>query len=223
MYLLYNKSGFKTFTIIKNERYMQADKIRTDADIIAQFQNGDEKAFAKLVNRYAASLYTYLYRMTGDKQTAEDLLQDLFVKVLKALPSYREQGKFSSWIFGIAHRLAVDFTRKKKRRAAFLPDIPAKRDEMDIGSLVVEESLTPEELMHNKEHQQILSSAIDKLPPEQKQVLLLREHGDLSFREIAELVECPLNTVLGRMRYALLNLRKIISHELRGEITDVLR
>jgi len=194
----------------------------TDAQLISRFRNGESSAFDRLVDRYQKPLFTYLFRLVGDRQGAEDIFQDTFLKVIKGLQSYKEQNKFRNWLFGIAHHLAIDFLRKEQRdQKIFINRESGQLNEATIGEFV-DPAILPDRKIENKELKQILSRAISQLNLEQRQVFLLREHSDMTFKEIAEMLERPLNTALARMRYALSNLRKILNNEYRGELLDVL-
>ena len=190
----------------------------TDAQLLNRFRNGDNSAFDRIVDRYRKPLFTYLIRFVGVHQVAEDIFQDTFLKVLRGLYNYREQSRFSNWLFGIAHHLAIDFLRREKRHQKIF-----STNEVDKGNdSYLETNQLPDRKIEQKELKRILNDAINKLSDEQKEVFLLREHSDLTFKEIAELLNRPLNTVLAQMRYAMLNLRKILTKEYCGEISHVL-
>lgn len=190
--------------------------------MIAQFLGGNKTAFETLINPYRQRLYSYLCRMVSDSEAAKDLFQDMMVNVLNALPKYREQQKFSNWLFSIAHNLAMNYISKQQRKSAIMMENTFSDADTESFDAWADESFSPEEILKKKELQDILKSSIEKLPVEQKQILLLREYSGLPFKEIALMLDCPINTVLGRMRYALLNLRKIIHQEIGGDISNVL-
>ena len=194
----------------------------SDSSLIARFLSGDTTAFETLINPYRQRLYSYLCRMLGDSEAAKDLFQDVVVNVLNALPKYQEQRKFSNWLFSIAHNLAMNYIQKQKQKSAIILENTFSDTDSEMLNAWADESFSPEEILKKKELQDILKTAIEKLPTEQKQILLLREYSGLPFKEIAQMLDCPLNTVLGRMRYALLNLRKIIHQEIGGDISNVL-
>ncbi len=194
----------------------------SDSALIAHFLGGNIKAFETLMNPYRQRLYSYLCRMVSDAEAARDLFQDVMVNVLKALPKYQEQKKFSSWRFSIAHNLATNYLQKQHRLTAMRAEDADSDTSTELLNLQADDAFSPEEILNNKELETILKKAIEMLPVEQKQVLLLREYSGLSFKEIAQMMDCPLNTVLGRMRYALLNLRKIVHQEIGGDISNVL-
>ncbi len=176
-----------------------------DSELISQYRNGSEAAFEKLVDKYKTRVYTTIFMIVKDQGVAEDLLQDVFVKVVQTLNSdrYNEEGKFQPWLMRIAHNLAIDHFRKMKRYPSIL---------MEDGSNVfntlnfAEENV--EDLKVKDETHALVRQLIDELPENQKQVLIMRHYMDLSFQEIAEQTGVSINTALGRMRYALINLRK---------------
>jgi RNA polymerase sigma factor (sigma-70 family) len=194
----------------------------SDSSLIVRFLSGDTKAFEALINPYRQRVYSYLCRMVSDSDAAKDLFQDMMVKVLKSLPKYQEQQKFSNWLFSIAHNLAMNYIQKQKQKSTIILGNEFSDSDTELFGVLADESFSPEEILKKKELQDILKSSIEKLPIEQKQILLLREYSGLPFKEIARMLDCPLNTVLGRMRYALLNLRKIIHQEIGGDISNVL-
>ncbi len=176
-----------------------------DSELISQYRNGSEVAFERLVDKYKTKVYTTILMIVKEQGVAEDLLQDVFVKVVQTLNSdrYNEEGKFQPWLMRIAHNLAIDHFRKMKRHPTVV---------MEDGSNVfntmhfAEENV--EELKVKDETYALVRQLIDELPESQKQVLIMRHYMDLSFQEIAEQTGVSINTALGRMRYALINLRK---------------
>lgn len=176
-----------------------------DAELINLYRNGSEAAFEQLVKRYQSRVYSTIYLIVKDQGVAEDLLQDVFVKVIHTLNAdgYSEEGKFQPWLMRIAHNLAIDYFRKSKR----YPTIIMEDGENIFNTLQFAE-LSIEELQVKEDTTELLRRLIDELPEAQKQVLLMRHYMDLSFQEIAEQTGVSINTALGRMRYALINLRK---------------
>jgi RNA polymerase sigma-70 factor (ECF subfamily) len=177
----------------------------SDSELVSLYITGNENAFELLVKRHKNKVFTTVLLIVKDTYTAEDLLQDTFIKAIHTMKSgrYNEEGKFSSWICRIAHNLAIDFFRKEKRN----PTI-----EMEDGSNVfntlafAEESI--ESLQIKEDTHKRLRELIQQLPEAQKEVLIMRHYADMSFQEIAETTGVSINTALGRMRYALINLRK---------------
>jgi RNA polymerase sigma-70 factor (ECF subfamily) len=177
----------------------------SDSELVSLYISGNENAFELLVKRHKNKVFTTILLIVKDTYTAEDLLQDTFIKAIHTMKSgrYNEEGKFSSWICRIAHNLAIDYFRKEKRN----PTI-----EMEDGSNVfntlafAEESI--ESLQIKEDTHKRLRELIQQLPEAQKEVLIMRHYADMSFQEIAETTGVSINTALGRMRYALINLRK---------------
>ena len=177
----------------------------SDSELVALYQNGNEEAFEELVNMYKARIFTSIYLIVKDNYLAEDILQETFIKAINTIKrgKYNEEGKFLPWIMRIAHNLAVDHFRKSKRFPVVV---------MEDGSPVfntVNFSEAPFETVQiQKEIQDKVRYLIQDLPDTQKQVLIMRHYMDLSFQEIADTTGVSINTALGRMRYALINLRK---------------
>ncbi|TDQ12962.1 RNA polymerase ECF family sigma subunit [Algoriphagus boseongensis] len=176
-----------------------------DSELIAQYRNGSEVAFDLLVDRYQSKIYTTIFLIVKDQKIAEDLLQDVFVKVVQTLNSdrYNEEGKFQPWILRIAHNLAVDHFRKQKRYPTIL---------MEDGSNVFNSLKFAEDSVEDKRIKEdtieLVKRLIEELPESQKEVLIMRHYLDMSFQEIADQTGVSINTALGRMRYALIHLRK---------------
>ena len=177
----------------------------SDSELVALYQNGNEEAFEELVNRYKARIFTSIYLIVKDNYLAEDILQETFIKAINTIKrgKYNEEGKFLPWIMRIAHNLAVGHFRKSNRFPVVV---------MEDGSPVfntVNFSEAPFETVQiQKEIQDKVRYLIQDLPDTQKQVLIMRHYMDLSFQEIADTTGVSINTALGRMRYALINLRK---------------
>ncbi|WP_226389708.1 RNA polymerase sigma factor [Penaeicola halotolerans] len=181
----------------------------SDSELISQFRKGNEEAFALIVNKYKAKVFTSVYLIVKDKDVAEDLIQEVFIKVIKTVRSdrYNEEGKFQPWLMRIAHNLAIDHFRKNKRYPTIvLEDGSSLFDKVEFS----EESYESVQIK-NETHEK-LRQLIDDLPETQKQVLIMRHYMDMSFQEIADQTGVSINTALGRMRYALINLRKKITH-----------
>lgn len=182
----------------------------SDSALVSLYITGDESAFETLVKRHKNKVFTTILLIVKDTYTAEDLLQDTFIKAIHTMKSgrYNEEGKFSSWICRIAHNLAIDYFRKEKRNPMI---------EMEDGSNVfntlafAEESI--ESLQIKEDTHRRLRELIQQLPEAQKEVLIMRHYADMSFQEIAETTGVSINTALGRMRYALINLRKKLTNQ----------
>jgi RNA polymerase sigma factor (sigma-70 family) len=178
----------------------------TEQELIKQFINGDPKALEILIYQHKAKIFTSIYLLVKDKDLAEDIFQDTFIKVIDKLKSenYTNEGKFAAWVIRIAHNLCIDHFRKAKSRT-FVKNTD-DRDAFDRIGFAAELN------DHNIEWRQSCANMrkmLDKLPAEQREVIILRHYADLSFAEIAGLTKCSINTALGRMRYGLINLRKM--------------
>jgi len=181
---------------------------RNDSELVSLYIAGDEKAFEILVNRHKNRVFTSIMLIVKDTDVAQDLLQDSFIKAIHTMKGgrYNEEGKFSSWISRIAHNLAIDYFRKEKRN----PTIQLEDNIKAFNSLTYAED-SAETLQIREETFARLKAMIDLLPENQKEELIMRHYADMSFQEIAEATGVSINTALGRMRYALINLRKKMS------------
>jgi RNA polymerase sigma factor (sigma-70 family) len=178
-----------------------------DIQLIKLYRDGDLSAIEELVRRYKDRIYTSIFFLVKDKYLAEDIFQDVFFKVIDTINSgrYNEEGKFLGWAMRIAHNLCVDHFRKIKRS----PTIRTT-DGQDVFEWIhVVEEGPDAKMMRNQSHDRV-RRMLDLLPEEQKEVIVLRHYGNLSFKEIADLTDCSINTALGRMRYGLINLRKMM-------------
>ena len=169
--------------------------------------SGDENALTTLINRHQTKIYSFIYSKISDRDISDDIFQDTFIKVIKTLKSnsYNEEGKFLPWVMRIAHNLIIDHFRRNKKMPMY-----RETEEFSIFSLMTDKSLTIENQMISDQVESDLRKIIEELPEDQKEVLVMRMYQDLSFKEISELTGVSINTALGRMRYAILNLRKII-------------
>jgi RNA polymerase sigma factor (sigma-70 family) len=181
--------------------------IISDEELLEQYQLGDESALRVLVNRHKSKIFTTIMLRVKDRALAEDIFQDTFVKVINTLKrgSYKEEGKFIQWILRIARNLVIDHFRKVSR----LPMITDSEGEDIFRSIRIAEE-NQEDKIIIEERDEHLRKLIQALPDEQREVLIMRHYGDLSFKEIADMTGVSINTALGRMRYALNNMRKLI-------------
>ncbi len=181
------------------------DKRFSDSQLVTLYQTGNEEAFEMLLHRHKSRIYTAIYMIVKDRYVAEDLLQDTFIKAVNTIKGgrYNDEGKFLPWISRIAHNLAIDRYRRDKR----YPEVVLEDGSRVFDSLQFsEESFETKQLLQDSKAR--LRDLIKELPPEQKQVLIMRHYLDMSFQEIAERTGVSINTALGRMRYSLINLRK---------------
>ena len=179
----------------------------TDAELVAQYRNGKQAAFDELLSRYKNKVYTTIYLIVRDRYIAEDLSQEVFIKVINRITSkdYHEEGKFGGWVGRIAHNLAIDYFRKKKRN----PEIVLEDGTNVFNTLEFTEESIESAQIQQETHTK-LKSLIESLPDSQKEVLVMRHYAEMSFKDIAESTGVSINTALGRMRYALINLRKLM-------------
>jgi len=180
-------------------------QIKQDSIWIKSFLAGNRKGFDALYKKYEKPLFSYILRYSHNQETAEDIFQKTWFKVIRGLNSYEEQGSFGSWLFGIAHNNCIDYFRKNSK-IHIDDNITGK----GMDSLNNPVASNPESQLIKQEGRDQLKTAIAGLPEEQKQVVLLRLYGEFTFKEIAEKCECSINTVLGRMHYAVRNLKKVV-------------
>ena len=179
----------------------------SDAVLVSEYINGDENALSVLINRHKQKVYSFIYSKVFDRDVTEDVFQDTFIKVIRTLKlgKYNEEGKFLPWVMRIAHNLVIDHFRKNKRMPKF-----DNTDEFNIFSVISDASLNAEKRMVKDQVESDIRRLIEELPEDQKQVLIMRMYKDMSFKEISENTGVSINTALGRMRYALINLRKLV-------------
>ncbi|HEY0670110.1 MAG TPA: sigma-70 family RNA polymerase sigma factor [Sphingobacteriaceae bacterium] len=180
---------------------------QSDQDLIHSYIGGNEASLEELIRRHKSKIYTSIYLLVKDQYLAEDIFQDTFIKVINTLKAgkYNEEGKFLPWVMRIAHNLVIDFFRKEKRTPVI-----TNVDGFDIFDVIKIYDESMEDRIVREQTHKDLKAMIQLLPSEQKEVLIMRHYGELSFKEIADITEVSINTALGRMRYALNNLRKMM-------------
>ncbi|AIY14228.1 MULTISPECIES: RNA polymerase sigma factor [Cellulophaga] len=178
-----------------------------DSVLVKNYINGEEKALEILINRHNQRISSFIYSKVLNRDVTEDIFQDTFIKVIKTLRkgSYSEEGKFLPWVMRIAHNLVIDHFRKNKRMPMF-----EGSDDFNIFSVIGDDQLNIEKQLIKDQIDNDLNILIEELPEDQKEVLMMRIYKDMSFKEISENTGVSINTALGRMRYALINLRKVI-------------
>ncbi len=183
-----------------------------DKELVKNFMGGDSFALETLINRHKDRVYTYILFIVKNEKLAEDIFQDTFIKVIKSLRKgkYNEQGIFVSWVIRIAHNLTIDYFRKQSRMPTYSND---ENPDIDIFNSQKFSDATIEDEIIQEQIASEIRQLVDILPNEQKEVVLLRHFGNLSFKEIAEQTDVSINTALGRMRYALINLRKLVEEK----------
>ncbi|MCF8235208.1 MAG: sigma-70 family RNA polymerase sigma factor [Bacteroidales bacterium] len=187
---------------------MQVTKVN-DKELISKYLQGNQASLEKLIKRHQNKVFAYILMIVKDKELADDIFQDTFIKVINTIKagSYKEEGKFIQWVMRIAHNLIIDHFRKSKR----IPVIDNSKDEYDIFDTISLKDPSVEERMVTDQIHEDVRKLIEYLPPEQKEVLFMRHYSEMSFKDIAEQTNVSINTALGRMRYALINLRKLIA------------
>lgn len=178
-----------------------------DAFLVKSYIEGDEYSLSILINRHQQRIYSFIFSKVFDKDIAEDIFQDTFIKVIRTLKKgkYNEEGKFLPWVMRIAHNLVIDHFRKNKRMPKF-----ENSGDFNIFSVLSDSDLNAEKQLIKDQIEADVQELIKELPEDQLEVLVMRIYKDMSFKEISERTGVSINTALGRMRYALINLRKVI-------------
>lgn len=179
-----------------------------DKALVDLYQSGNDKALAELINRYQEKVFTSILLFVRNEILAEDLFQDTFIKVIETLRKgkYAEEGKFLPWVLRISHNLCIDHYRRIKRT----PTV-TNSEGQDIFNVLKFADDSPEDRLVQWQTNDKVRELLDQLPDEQKEVVILRHYADLSFKEIANITDVSINTALGRMRYALINMRRLIT------------
>lgn len=178
-----------------------------DSVLVNNYINGHEKSLEILIIRHKQRIFSFILSKVSDREVAEDIFQDTFIKVINTLKkgAYSEEGKFLPWVMRISHNLIIDHFRRNKRLPKF-----NNTDDFDIFDVLSDDMLSVENQIIKSQILEDVRNLIEELPDDQKEVLLMRMYRDMSFKEIAENTDVSINTALGRMRYALINLRKLI-------------
>lgn len=181
--------------------------ILNDKELVLSYQNGDVASFQILVDRYQNKIFSYILMLVKDKQLADDIFQDTFLKIIRTIKAgvYKEEGKFIQFAMRIAHNLIIDYFRKAKR----LPMVDPTKEDYDMLDNARFQDPSVEEQMVTEQIHDDIRKMVEFLPEEQREVLVMRMYEDMSFKEIADATNVSINTALGRMRYALINLRKM--------------
>jgi RNA polymerase sigma factor (sigma-70 family) len=182
-----------------------------DQDLVQAYIQGDQSAIEILINRHRSKVYTYILLTIKNQPLAEDLFQETFIKVIQSLRAgkYKDNGRFLSWVIRIAHNLVIDHFRKEKQMNSVSND----DTEVDLFNSKKFSDANIEDLIISSQIKSEIRALIEELPDDQREVVLLRHYGCLSFKEIADQTGVSINTALGRMRYALINLRKLIKEK----------
>lgn len=183
------------------------DVLLSDAALVRNYIQGEESSLSVLINRHQQRIYSFIYSKVYDRDITEDIFQDTFIKVIRTLKrgGYNEEGKFLPWVMRISHNLVIDHFRKNKRMPKF-----DNTGDFNIFSVLSDSDLNAEKQIIKSQVENDVRKLIEELPDDQKEVLKMRIYKDMSFKEIANKTDVSINTALGRMRYALINLRKVI-------------
>ena len=178
----------------------------TDQELIKTYLDGNDKAFEILLKRHKDKIYTSIYLFVKDREKANDIFQDVFIKIVDTLRKgkYNHEGKFLQWAMRISYNMCVDNFRRNKRRTKV-----SATETFDIFDVLESKDENMETMMIKSQMHKRVRKLVDQLPPEQKEVVILRHYADMSFKEISQLTRVSINTALGRMRYALINMRKM--------------
>lgn len=181
--------------------------LTSDAQLVRAYIDGNEAALCQLITRHKEKVFSFIYSKVYDRDVAEDIFQDTFIKVIRTLKrgAYNEEGKFLPWVMRISHNLVIDYFRKNNRMPKF-----ENNGDFNIFSVLSDDSLNAEKRLIKDQVADDVKRLIEELPEDQKNVLIMRMYKDMSFKEISEQTGVSINTALGRMRYALINLRKVI-------------
>ncbi len=181
--------------------------VLNDQELVTLYLAGDERAFEQLLHRHKRKVWSHIYLLVRDRELTEDIFQDVFIKVVNTLKEgrYNEEGKFLPWVMRIAHNLVIDHFRRNKK----MP-LVRSNDDHDVFATLAQPGKNMEQRLVNLQIDEDVRRLIDHLPEEQREVVMMRTYLGMSFKEIAEHTEVSINTALGRMRYALINMRKMI-------------
>lgn len=181
--------------------------VLNDQELVTLYLAGDERAFEQLLHRHKRKVWSHIYLLVRDRELTEDIFQDVFIKVVNTLKEgrYNEEGKFLPWVMRIAHNLVIDHFRRNKK----MP-LVRSNDDHDVFATLAQPGKNMEQRLVNLQVDEDVRRLIDHLPEEQREVVMMRTYLGMSFKEIAEHTEVSINTALGRMRYALINMRKMI-------------
>jgi RNA polymerase sigma-70 factor (ECF subfamily) len=194
---------------------MSAQQFINDQQLVHLYINGNESALSTLIHRHKKQIFSHIIQLVKNKAVAEDIFQDTFIKVINTLKkgNYKEEGKFLPWVMRISHNLTIDYFRREQRLPTISGTTNKDGKEFDVFSLIPIYDKNREQEIIEKQIESDIRKLIENLPDEQKEVLMMRHYFDMSFKEISEQTNVSINTALGRMRYALINMRKMIEEK----------
>jgi len=192
----------------------------SDKSLVSAYVSGNEEAFKQLLKRHKSNVFHYILSKVKDRELADDIFQDTFIKVIKTLKAgnYNEEGKFLPWVLRIAHNLVVDHFRRTNK-VRMISESSSYSEEFNIFSVLAQEDRNVEQAISKEELELQIVNVMQSLPESQKEILYMRIFQDMSFKDISEAKDISINTALGRMRYALINMRKLI--EKHGVVVDL--
>jgi len=190
-------------------------QLLSDNELVKLYMNGNEESLSILVKRHKRRIFSYIYLITRHKALTEDVFQETFFKVIQTLKKeqYNEEGKFLPWVLRIAKNLIIDHFRKVKKMPSISSVINDEGEETCIFDIIPEESHTLKDSAETRKFKEMIRSIVSDLPQDQKEVVIMRTYYDMSFKEISEVTNVSINTSLGRMRYALINLKKMLEEK----------
>jgi RNA polymerase sigma factor (sigma-70 family) len=190
-------------------------QLLSDNELVKLYVNGNEESLAILVKRHKRRIFSYLYLICRNKELTEDIFQETFFKVIQTLKKrqYNEEGKFLPWVLRIAKNLMIDHFRKVKKMPSISSVTNDEGERVDIFDIIPEPVSSSKDVNEAKEFKELIRNVVGELPPDQKEVVIMRTYYDMSFKEIAEVTDVSINTALGRMRYALINLKKMLEEK----------
>lgn len=194
---------------------MPIEQLIDDQELVNQYIQGDESALSILIQRHKRKIFSYIMHLVKDKALAQDIFQDTFFKAINTLKKgqYNEEGKFLPWVLRIAHNLIIDSFRRDKRMPTISGGTNEDGEEFDIFSVIGMKDKSAEQTIVKEQVRKDIRKLVEQLPMEQREVLMMRHYYDMSFKEISDQTNVSINTALGRMRYALINLRKMIEEK----------
>ncbi len=189
---------------------MDKPHLMDDKDLVSLYQTGDQSAITELIERYKQRIYTAIFFLVKDRELAEDLFQETFIKIISSLRKghYNEQGKFLPWALRISHNLVIDHFRKEK-----LMPLQRDSDEFSVFDVLPHNERNPEERIIQDEKVALVHSLLDRLPSDQREVVILRHYANMSFKDISKMLDININTALGRMHYAILKMREMMGKD----------
>jgi RNA polymerase sigma-70 factor (ECF subfamily) len=193
---------------------------RTDEELMLDFQKGDVRAFEEILKRHRHGVYNFIFRFLGNRETAEEVFQEVFIKLHRAADRYQPNGKFSTWLYTIIRNQCVDTFRRKKLRETISLDGGGKEEDVKLVDTIASDEVPPDVLSSAHEIQTVLELALEKLNADQREVFLLREKEGFKFEEIAEMTGVSVNTVKSRMRYALEGLKRTLKKSRYRELLE---